>query len=457
MAEETTESQSTQNGIASRNILDYVSGNVHNEILPFSKINNFTFKKPENQDSLMRIYPFPSTLVQTHSLMTSKDTSLKQLSEQEQMEALIGDMPYVQISEYILDSRLKQIFTMIPSIYRGFKAGTNSTINLQELSKVLSNPDNLSNFKRDVIELMNGTTDELMREAAPHNFQQFFNQNYSALVKSQNSKNMASIMTSALKIPFLFYYCILSGKGTGVYTLPLNINTIDESDGHKGWNSNVMDLNIKNGASSLFGKLVEYAGANFRFDIQPQWRGGQDNRFPQFTIKFDLFNDSSEAAAHNYLFATNIVSKNKYLQYNLMQNNPAVYDVKLDGFNRFYMCSASIKCESNGVKRRPSNSVISEIMNYVNVAYKDILNTKNILEHDLIRIPDVYTITISFQSLLPNSINQNLFYFTANNKITEPTDSNLDFGNMLPSILDKASQKFLEKHQGIIVSQTNSQ
>jgi hypothetical protein len=76
------------------------------------------------------------------------------------------------------------------------------------------------------------------------------------------------------------------------------------------------------------------------------------------------------------------------------------------------MCSANIQCESKGVIRDPSKEFLDDLKSkHINkyYCYCDSLFSKN-----SIKIPDVYSVKITCKSLLPNSLNNYIYSYSAN-------------------------------------------
>lgn len=86
------------------------------------------------------------------------------------------------------------------------------------------------------------------------------------------------------------------------------------------------------------GMILNFVGSNLRINTTPTWDGTNDTNSAEIQIKFNLFNDTKEAALRNFLFVNTIVPMNKYLQYHIYQHNPPVYDIKIEGVGRWYMC-----------------------------------------------------------------------------------------------------------------------
>ena len=96
------------------------------------------------------------------------------------------------------------------------------------------------------------------------------------------------------------------------------------------------------------------------------------------------------------MFLHNIVPKNRFIQYHIFQHNPCVYDMKIEGYGRFYMCSGNIACDYKGVSRRPSSEFFKALGGRMNSSWKGGEKGALWMEAErIIRIPDVYSFKIS--------------------------------------------------------------
>ena len=156
-------------------------------------------------------------------------------------------------------------------------------------------------------------------------------------------------------------------------------------------------------------------GATVRINTTPLWTGNTTTAFPEIQVQFELFNDDADGAIENFLFLNTIFPMNRFIQYHIFQYNPAVYDIKIEGFNRFYMCSAKMQCEYKGVAREPSDKFFRCLKRFVNPYYMSVFgDIEKVKENKLIKIPDIYSFTLTFTSLLPNSMNNYLYQYTGN-------------------------------------------
>jgi hypothetical protein len=96
----------------------------------------------------------------------------------------------------------------------------------------------------------------------------------------------------------------------------------------------------------------------------------------------------------------------------LVSQAPCLYDIDLKGMNRLFMCSGNFSYTNVGVLRKPPKKFFDKLQTYINTS---IVNTgyieSLIMWADRISIPDIYTITLSFKSLLPNNFNNFMYHY----------------------------------------------
>lgn len=153
---------------------------------------------------------------------------------------------------------------------------------------------------------------------------------------SAEAVNMQQIRGFAFEIPFLIYYQMCTTKTNAVYVLPYSGKIVDQSSGG-GFESRGFEK-YKGSQFGVLGALLKFFMKNIRFNTTPVWGTDQQEQFPAIEVDVDLFNDTPEAAANNFVFVNSIMAKNRFIQYHIMQHNPCVYDIKIDGYNRLYMC-----------------------------------------------------------------------------------------------------------------------
>ena len=99
---------------------------------------------------------------------------------------------------------------------------------------------------------------------------------------------------------------------------------------------------------------------------------------------------------NNFLFVNNIIPKNRFIQYHIFQHNPCVYDIKIEGYNRLYMCSANMTCDYKGVSRRPSDEFFKQVSAILKKNFDFGDSGATLKDRNMISIPDVYSLKLTF-------------------------------------------------------------
>ena len=86
--------------------------------------------------------------------------------------------------------------------------------------------------------------------------------------------------------------------------------------------------------------------------------------------------------------------------------------MKIEGLNRLFACAASFDVTYEGMLRNPSKKFYELLDGRVNSNYKKDDFMKNIKDNNLIKIPDIYRVNMSFKSLLPANFNNFLYTYT---------------------------------------------
>ena len=409
-----------------------IDGDIKSKWLPFKLggDQHFTFKSTGSDGvGKMRLGICPISIEQGFNydlindiLATHKDNT-STFGERITFNTILDSLPMVQIREFQPDNRLNQILSMAKSTLDGAKkTGQTSNPNEGVLKTLLSNMGKLSKalvdgkFWESVIDNFSG------RLSLDTGF-------YSGEGAEANS---------LLKIPFVFYYCLMTSKNTAFYDLPLNnYKNMYQSDGQPGWDAGryeVSQLGKYSGdgkSDKEKSKLEKLAGIFNNSAVKQllngvginmvQWWDGSSEKGtqtpePQISIEFDLFNDCLEHSIVNYIFINTIIPSNKWFQYNMFSAPPALYDIKLSGINRFFMCKAQFEVQIMGLPRSVNQQFLKRLRVYLGDHYKG-----GNMTQDLIRIPDVYHVKMTFQSMLPANFNQFLFSFAKNSTITNAT------------------------------------
>lgn len=139
------------------------------------------------------------------------------------------------------------------------------------------------------------------------------------------SKMSKDIRSKVLSFPFALYYNLQSCVTNNVYYVPAVSDSkmvLQSGDGHAGWTSGgdmLADGGIRLsgllGKIPIIGSLANMLLGNIGINYMPWWNAeaGTHVKDPEITMKFDLFNDTADAAMANFLFINTIVPSNKFI------------------------------------------------------------------------------------------------------------------------------------------------
>ena len=355
-------------------------------------------------------------------------------------QEVFKNIPGIQIREYLPDTRLDQALDFFGGIMEQiagmFKADKDKT---KEVKKV--GADGKETVEKVPAESNDGIMTKITRvcKFAVKYLTGFANPNiYTKMFDSQqiyapidNYVDKGNITTYMLKFPFTFWYALQSCTTTNIYELPCVIQdpTLYSSNGNPGWGSaglsftNTLIENIP-----VIGKLVKTLLGNINISMLPWWdaKAGNATPHPEVSVEFDLFNDTVESSVFNFIFVNTIVPNNKWVQYNLFQHSPHLYDVKLEGYDRLYACSGSFTVQGKGVLRNVTDDWIDAtdknqkecLSKYINGCMDKKKFVAALKSDNLIKIPDIYHVKMTFTSLLPDNFNQYMLSYSKNSNIT---------------------------------------
>lgn len=216
-----------------------------------------------------------------------------------------------------------------------------------------------------------------------------------------------------LQFPFLMYYRLQSCLTVNIYEVPgLNQDkSLYDSDGTGGWGDAGWRLTFGN--IPFVSKMLEGIFGNIGTHFTPWWDAKEGTKVaePQINIKLDLFNDTNEAAMINFIFVNTIVPNNKWIQYNMFQHSSSLYDIKLEGYNRLFACTGKFSVKADGVMRTPPDDWLKSLCSK---HAQNGITPEYLKSNNIIKIPDVYHVDMTFTSLLPANFNNYLFTYVCN-------------------------------------------
>lgn len=313
---------------------------------------------------------------------------------------ILLNIPFIGIREYQQDAKLNLLLNLFNAISAGIQAGSEAANSSNEEFK-------LSQFATHVWEFTKKVFDDipviLKASIAP----------VIAKINFLAYQSGLEFDDYVLRIPYIFYYRIISATSTCMYEIPYNGKILYETYA-EGWNKKRGLDGLTTSTNTMLGQMVNFFGSNIRVNTTPTWDGITEAQSVKVDVNFQLYNDEANAAVKNFIFVNTLFPNAKWLQYHIFQHSPSLYDIKIDGINRLFMCQGDFKCEQKGVLRKPSKYILDDIF-YWHKNQKATITRDQLT--DLIRIPDIYDITITFTSLLPNNFNNYLFSVYGNDKM----------------------------------------
>lgn len=475
-----------------------IDGNIKQKLLPFqltpgSHLNQggdgykrgrpqfFTFrdKNPEKcgQNLTAQLNFCPTTKKEylqqdiSNKLLYAYNNDISRLSPEQSItfESLCKNIPGIQIREFLPDTALDQTINFFFSLFKEIKNisfdktttdkdGKTTKVNPTEMlgdadwmSRLWNATSYLIRYLTSYKKLPNGKGEANMKtfsEAATTGYTAFDNKT------SWSNKNQIEY-NNVLKLPHMLYYRLQGCTTTNIYELPClqASKRLYSSDGMPGWDEiagfSFMDtipgMKTLKGAP-LVGNLINKMFGNLNISFMPWWDAGKGNAThePPVEISFDLFNDTNESALMNFIFVNTLIPNNKWIQYGIFQHSSCLYDVKLEGYNRLFACTGKFEVTYDGVLRDPPNNWFSLDFNrnplskYINQR----LDKKSFIEKlridKLIKIPDIYKVKMTFESVLPSNFNMYLYTLVANDNHIDTYQNNNAYDESLLGTLTHA-------------------
>lgn len=361
---------------------------------------------------------------------------------------LLKDVPGIQIREYLPDTRLDQSLNFMSDLIDTVTGLFSPTKDANVQGAKEKSPGTV-NEDVGFWEKLWGTCcyvmEYLVGSVQPNFYSEAFKFQGNTHKNYKTGSN-ADLMNYILYFPYMIYYRLQTSVTTNIYEIPAlpSNNVMYSSDGTGGW------------PYAGFGRLSQIPGietldklglfSNIGINWMPWWNAkeGTNTSSPPVEIKFNLFNDTAEAAMMNFIFVNTIVPNNKWIQYNIFQHSPHIYDIKLEGYGRYYACRAFFNVAAKGVLREPGDAWIDGLKPYINSNMDTSTFLANIKQNHLIKIPDIYEVSMNFESMMPDNFNNYLFQYSENNNIItdyyghvyDPSALSKELG-MLPNAIEK--------------------
>lgn len=340
-----------------------------------------------------------------------KDVGLKlMLCNDEQnpsIKTILNNIPAIQIREYVQDTRLQLLTGLFNNLIKGGKAGFSAEENEESIKEFLAIGTAIGKGIKRI---------SFWKELVG-SIQQVLSQGLTDVYDDEDTNTKL-----VLHLIHGLYYRMLGSTTTGIYILPCVLESYLNSDGSNGWDGVGGITDSSTAGNTVLGKLINFAiSHNIKIITEPIWNGGNNNDGETISLTVNLFNDTKTSAMTNFLFVNTIIPQNMWTQYAIFQLPPSVYDIKVEGGQRLFMCSGKFECKNKGVLRNPGKEFIRDVLYWFSntCIEKKKSDVDYFIKNGLIKIPDVYELNMTFKSLLPNNFNQYLFRFAANNNVID--------------------------------------
>ena len=322
----------------------------------------FSFRKDSGNEGDAKLYPFSSSLEE----FINNDDGIKTTSAKKYSDFL-KSVPSIKIRGYYPNTALNEIFSLFGKM----------DISLEDL--ISFKTDAITKFFENACNIVKGLARPNSTDGMAKNI---IEKAVGKLGLGENGEDY-----SVYSLPYALYYALVSQTNNAIYEIPCNIPSgFFDSNGNYGWDQGD-DQNIFN-AGGFLKKIV----GMFHFTTMPFFVPGTGGEGETINVKFDLINDTEKSALANYTFMQTLMLNNKWMQYGITQLPGSVYDVKIAGGQRYFMCTGDFKVSTKGVMRS-LGKLVGEFKPY---------GTET-------KIPDVYSFDLTFKSLLPNNLNNYLF------------------------------------------------
>ena len=173
--------------------------------------------------------------------------------------------------------------------------------------------------------------------------------------------------------------------------------------GDDGWTATGFEKIVGN---ELY-KLIENA-MPMNMPGVPEWKNTNQDTCPEIKFELKLVNNKLGDAAKNFAFLNSFISGAYWIQIGNLQRSPNLFSLECPGRFYYLYCTMNCSVTYHGKARYVASDLITYYKTMLGVDqnhpfFAQLLNTA-------FWIPDAYTITVKFHSLMPNNFNAYIGY-----------------------------------------------
>ncbi len=393
----------------------------------------------------------------------SKDISYKLLYKENaskeaiDLNTIFNNIPGIQIREFLPDTRLDQALDFMQKALSKFASLFTADKKASDAAKKTKSKETDATYiDQGIIDKITNVCTFAVKYLTGFTPENFYTDTFKTAKGTSVVADKGNLTTYIYKFPYIMWYELQSCTTTNLYELPCITDSKEmySSDGTPGWPSAGVSL-ANRFLTSIpgIGSMIKSLLGNVNISFMPWWdaKDGTATPTPPVVVKFDLFNDTAENALYNFIFINTLIPNAKWIQYNLFQHSPHLYDIKLEGYGRLYACTGSFKVTHQGVLRNMPNSwVDSYLKEKINTCMKRDEFLAAIKSNNLIKIPDIYHVEMTFNSLLPDTFNNYLFTYSQNANITtEYMNKDVRIPSKATDLLSNGLNAMTEKLKGV--------
>ena len=422
-------------------------------------------------------------------LMFNKDISNRLLYDYESkgeitIDSIFNRLPGVQIREFQVDAKLDQFINLFFELFQSAK-GLFKEFKLSDAVGAGSDAARdrwISMIRQVLTTVWNYCMNQGKFQKGPNMMEDKSGKNRWEAGKDSGTpadglkngplggsgQSALNLDTYLMDFPFMMYYRLQSCTTLNIYELPYSGQDLWSSDGNQGWQNASMGLKDLTGGGDGAGGMMSKIANMFvgglgdlinraKINYMPKWDPTGEGTVGEVTVTFDLFNDTAEAAMMNFIFVNTIIPNNLWMQYGMLKHSPCLYDVKIEGVKRMFLCSGKFRVKAGGMMRTPPLAWVRDLCakhangkGKTDGSWSPEKLAYAIMANNLVKIPDVYTVEMTFTSLIPENFNNFLFNYSRNSGMELYVNKDAHHPSVIGEILGSIKTDLSEEVKNVI-------